>query len=348
MRVLSPPTSANAIDFAEWLELQALTRANGTSGAADLKGLFQGSEDDLAAYDGDKGEQDEELELLVQEVFDELDNRSGWGGKGYPFEILRKNNVLRLRNTTPKFVCLAYLLSILISFLKRFKEEQVKGVFPAYDEIEDLFQICGTVAAAGYIDGSSVSFGFPRLDPKPFYEKLKSISELMGEGSPKTGWEPGASPKPNDAGVDIIAWRECPDRLPGLMYLLGQCATGKKWQEEKTPRSDYKDFHEYYWAQWPHSPLISATLIPFDLRQSITKGKYKNIEEAYFWERWTLTKDFGVVIDRFRLAHYYARGLAIIFHANAMVEGRRQLRDVRAWVVAALKYLNEEQIADAA
>jgi hypothetical protein len=333
---------------AEWLELLALTRKNGSSSAADLESLFQGSDDDLAVYEGDQVEQDEEVELLIQEVFNELDSRSQWGGKGYPFDILRKNNVLKLRNTSPRFVCLAYLLSLLISFLKRFKESEIKDAFPAYDQIEDLFQICGTIAAAGYIEGSSVSFGFPRVDATPFYEKLLSVSQLMGEGIPKQAWDIGGSAKPNDAGVDIIAWRECPDRLPGLLYLLGQCATGKSWQTEKNPSTDYSDFHEYYWAQHPHSPLISATLIPFDLRESITKGKYKTIDDAYFWERWTLTKQFGVLLDRFRLAHYYAKGLTIIFRSGAKVEGRKQLRDVRKWVADALQYLRQEHVSDAA
>jgi len=348
MRVQPPPTSAGAIELAEWLELLALTRPNGSSSEADLEGLLGGAEDDLAAYDGDQEQKDEEMEILVQEVFDELDTRASWGRRGYPFEVLRRNSVLRLRNGTPRFVCLAYLLSLLISFLKRFKEEDVRDVFPAYDQFEDLFQICGTIAAAGFIEGSSVSFGFPRLDSKPFYEKLQSIGELMGEGRPKVGWDVGASIRPKDAGVDVIAWRECPDRLPGQMYLLGQCATGKTWQSEKTPPVDYDDFHEYYWVNWPHSPLLSATIVPFDLRESITQGGYKSIEEAYSWERWSLTKRFGVVLDRFRVAHYYSCGLARSLHANARIEGRKQLRDVRDWVVNAIQYLRKENIGNAA
>jgi hypothetical protein len=347
MRVPTPPTAASSIDLAEWLELLALTRPNGTSSEADLQGLLGGAEDDLAAYEGNEEEKDEELETTVQEVFDELDARAAWGGRGYPFEILKENNVLRLRHGIPRFKCLAYLLSLLISFLKRFKEKDVKDVFPAYNQLEDLFQICGTIAAAGYIDGSSVSFGFPRLDSSPFYQKLLSVSTSMGEGRPKTGWSPGASPKPKDAGVDVIAWRECPDRLPGQMYLLGQCATGNTWQTEKTPGVDYKDFHEYYWTNWPHSPLLSATLVPFDLRESVTQGGYESIEEAYSWERWTLTKRFGVVLDRFRLAHYYVRGLAHTLQPNVTIEGRRQLRDVRNWVVNAIQYLQKEHLGDA-
>ena len=341
-----PPTSADAQELSEWLELLALTRESGSSSAADLESLLNGPGDDLAAYDGDQDEQDEELELRIQEVFNELDSRSQWGGDGYPFEI-DANNVLRLRDSTPRFVCVAYLLSLLISFLKRFKEDAVKDVFPAYDQIEDLFQVCGTIAAAGYVHGSSISFGFPRLEVAPFYEKLQAVSELMGDGAPLLSWKVGASPSPKDAGVDIIAWRECPDRLPGQMYLLGQCATGKTWQT-KTPPSDYDNFHEYYWSQYPHSPLISATLTPFDIRDSVIIGKHKTIEEAYFWERWRLTKDFGVVLDRFRLAHYYAAGLARTLSTDTKIEGRRRLHDVRSWVLNAMNYLRKENSADAA
>lgn len=131
------------------------------------------------------------------------------------------------------------------------------------------------------------------------------------------------------------------------MYLLGQCATGKTWQT-KTPPSDYDNFHEYYWSEYPHSPLISATLIPFDLRDSVIIGKHKTIEEAYFWERWRLTKDFGIVLDRFRLAHYYAAGLARTLSTDTKIEGRRRLHDVRFWVLNAMNYLRKENSADAA
>lgn len=346
MLVPTPAASADAIELAEWLELLALTRSNGSSSEADLEALFTGPEDDLAAHDGNQEQQDEEIELTLQEVFDELDDRRSWAGRGYPFE-LRPEGVLRLRKDTPMFASLAYLLSLLISLLKEFKEKDVKDAFPAFDQLEDLFQICGTIAAAGYVEGSSISFGFPRDDSSPFYEKLQSVSKLMGEGRPKIGWEEGASPSPNDAGVDVIAWRECPDRLPGQMYLLGQCATGKTWQEEKTPPSDYDDFHEYYWSQWPHSPIISATLVPFDLRDSVIKGKHKSIEEAYSWERWALTKDFGVILDRFRMAHYYALGLARTLRADATIEGRKKLHDVRTWVVNGIGYLRKEYLGNA-
>jgi len=346
MMVPTPAASADAIELAEWLELLALTRPNGSSSEADVEALFEGPEGDLAAHDGDQDRQDEELERTLQEVFDELDDRRSWAGRGYPFD-LQQNRVLRLRKDTPMFASLAYLLSLLISLLKQFKEKDVKDVFPAFNQLEDLFQICGTVAAAGYVEGSSISFGYPRPDSSPFYTKLQSVSKLMGEGRPKTSWEEGASTSPNDAGVDVIAWRECPDRLPGQIYFLGQCATGKTWQEDKTPPKDYGDFHEYYWSQWPHSPIISATLVPFDLRDPITKGNHKTIEDAYSWERWTLTKDFGVILDRFRMAHYYARGLARTLRPDAKVEGRKQLHEVRVWVMNGIQYLRKEHLGDA-
>lgn len=346
MQIPTPPMYADAIVLADWLELLAITRENGTSSEADIRGLLSGPEGDPALYDGDESVQDEEVELRVQEVFDELDDRTLWAGRGYPFEI-RGMNVVRLR-AGPKYVSIAYLLSLLISFLKRFKDEEVKkSNFPQPDEIEDLFQICGTVAAAGYVDGAGVSFGFPRLDSKPFYEKLQLVSDSMGEGKPKLGWDLGASPDPKDAGVDVIAWRECPDRLPGQVYLLGQCATGKRWQSEKHPVKDYGNFHEYYWANGPHSPLLSAVFIPFDFRESVTQGKYEDLEEAYRWERWKVTKDFGVILDRFRLAHYFSRGLGRTICTTSKVEGRRELRAVRTWVTSAIQFLRQEQSSDA-
>src|ERR1700744_5728929 len=117
MRISTPPISANSMELAEWLELIALTRENSTSSEADLRALLEGPAGDIAVYEGNQSEQDEALELLVQEVFDELDDRRRWAGRGYPFEI-EPLNVLRLKDRL-KYAGIAYLLSLLISFLKR-------------------------------------------------------------------------------------------------------------------------------------------------------------------------------------------------------------------------------------
>ena len=36
---------------------------------------------------------------------------------------------------------------------------------------------------------------------------------------------PGFPSQLKDGGIDVIAWKDFPDKLPGKLYLLGQCAS---------------------------------------------------------------------------------------------------------------------------
>jgi len=335
--MLEPPGfSATPIDFAEWLELTALSRPNLTSGEGDLRSVLLGGPDDLAAYDGDSEALEEAAESMVQAVFEELEKRSRWAGLGYPFVIMGGSTIttrkgFRLRE-------LAYLLSLLVSLYKSLSKE-LRQSFPSADQLEDLFQACGTIAAAGFVLGSSLNFGFPRADGTSIYQKLKTLNELNNEGRVHLGWTEGVSTRPKDAGVDIIAWRTCPDKYPGQLYVLGQCATGVNWQDDKAPVVDYNKFHEDFWARAPHSPVISLTLVPYDLRSSISQSLYDSLEEAYKWHRWSLGSAFGIVIDRFRLAYYFSRGLLLTREHSLTVEGVSELMQVRNWVRGGIEYI---------
>jgi hypothetical protein len=338
MSIEAPGLEAGPIEVAEWLELTALTRHNFSSSEADIRSLMLGAPDDIAAFD-DVDELDEEAEESIQEVFDEFDRRSEWSGQGYPFAVQQPGNVLQVKHPELRDRHLAYVFSLLISYYKTLTPEAREKV-PGAGQLEDLFQICGTIAAAGLVGGSSVSFGFPRLDGQPFYDKLWEVNGLIGEGQAHRIWTLGASPNPADAGIDIIAWRPCLDRQPGQIYLLGQCASGKNW-DEKTPISDYEHFHKTYWVKHPYSPLISATFIPFDFRKDIGQSNYESLEDAYRWKRWDKTFQFGIIVDRFRLANFFAKGLMISRRTGFSVEGANIVSRIRDWCFPVVEYIRQ-------
>jgi hypothetical protein len=339
MSIEAPGLEVGPIEIAEWLELIALTRANSSSSEADIRSILLGAPDDVAAF-GDTDELDEEAEQSIQEVFDELDQRSRWSGRGYPFVIEQPGNVLRVRYPLIPDRHLAYVFSLLITYCKGL-DSDVRNHVPGLGQLEDLFQVCGTVAAAGFISGSSASFGFPRLDGQPFYDKLWEINQAIGEGQAHRVWTPGASPNPGDAGVDVIAWRPCLDTQPGQFYLLGQCASGKNW-DSKTPIQDYIHFHDTYWLKHPYSPIISATFIPFDFRSDIGQSNYESLEDAYRWTRWDKTSHFGIIVDRYRLANFFARGLMISRRAGFSVEGVAAVSQIRNWCLPVLQHIGQD------
>jgi hypothetical protein len=338
MSIEAPGLEAGPIEVAEWLELTALTRQNSSSSEADVRSIVLGASDDIAAFE-DIAELDEDAEESIQEVFDELDSRRLWSGGGYPFGVEQPGNILRVIEPEIPDHHLAYVFSLLLSYCKKLDLATRKNV-PGIAELEDLFQICGTVAATGFIDGSSVSFGFPRLGGQPFYDKLWDVNQALGEGMAHRIWRLGASPNPADAGVDVIAWRSCPDGQPGQLYLLGQCASGKNW-DSKTPIQDYLHFHNTYWLKHPYSPVISATFIPFDFRSDVGQSNYQSLDDAYKWTRWDRTFEFGIIIDRYRLANFFAKGLAISRLSGFSVEGAGAVSQIRDWCLPVLEYIRQ-------
>ncbi len=337
MKLPAPTNDANALQLAEWLELLALVRENGSSSEGDLRDVFEGVGYDPAQYDSED-DAEAEMEERIQSVAEELELRQKWSGRGYPFELVR--GLITLRISYPlNLGHLAYAFSLLCSYVQLLPNQQ-RQAFPNIADLEKLFQPCGTLAAAGLISGNSVTFGYPRPDIPNFYKKLGEVGELLREGLPHSRFVEGASVSPNDAGVDVIAWRDAVDELPGRLYLLGQCGAGQHWAG-KSPLSEYNSFHKLYWRRPPVSPVIGVTFTPFDLRMSVTKFGYQTYDEARYWKRWQLGEKHGIIVDRFRLAHYFQRGVTLHNRPflRLWIEGFDQLLALRTWIDDAIAYL---------
>src|SRR5262249_52379682 len=133
-----------------------------------------------------------------------------------------------------------------------------KALAPTIDNaVRDLFQACSTVAAAGYVEGIAMSFGWPRPAGAHFLESLRRIYALLGAGTPGTEPRAAAPEDVKDDGVDIIAWRPSRDNLPGTHYLLGQVASGENWVD-KSVAADSEMFHKYWFYPQPATPHQNA------------------------------------------------------------------------------------------
>ena len=160
MRILTPTIASDSLQFAEWLELLALIRTTKSAGEGDLRGLLSGCESDDDASELDDLIEDE-LEQSVTDVFVELDARQQWGGRGYPLRVeVGDSSVLRWKNDELSAEQLCYAFCLMVSALKDLDRE-TRELFPRLGELEDLFQVCGTLAGAGAVNGNAVSFGAP-------------------------------------------------------------------------------------------------------------------------------------------------------------------------------------------
>jgi hypothetical protein len=196
--------------------------------------------------------------------------------------------------------------------------------------VRDLFQICATIAAAGYVDGIAVSFGWPRPDSERFLDALKRIYRLFGDGTPHDAPPPGAPDAVKDDGIDVIAWRPTPDGLPGTQYLLGQVASGNDWQDKSVVT--YIDvFHRFWFSTQPAARETPAMFMPFCLEPKGAADAFE-AQEIAVANMQRLTNQFGMLFYRYRMPYFAAKGIKANTEQGHMVERIDELPRVQQWV----------------
>ncbi len=173
----------------------------------------------------------------------------------YPFELDRHGDVIEFIAIEPDLAQSAYLVSLLLSNLRALSPVlDESGFHPSDAEVRQLrqyFQYFATAAIAAEIQGPAWSFGFPRPDRKGFIQKLTAIWSVLKDGV--VGADPTAPSAPKDDQVDIFAWREQPDGLPGFLLVAAQVATGKDWKD-KSIKSHMADVFPARWFEKQQFP----------------------------------------------------------------------------------------------
>ena len=321
-----PDRTAHVTMLADWLELNCLRAPDGRVGfgtlisAADLstEGQFEQISDEDAWQ-----------EDLVVSVQIKIDNRRNTVGEEYPFSVDAAGESIQLLGEQ-SLGRAVYLFCLFLSHAYDrtiIPETHAPNIDPP---ARDLFQVCATVAAAGYVEGIAMSFGWPRPDRDGFLVALHRIYTLFGDGTPVADPPPAAPGAVKDDGIDVIAWRPAPDGLPGTHYLLGQVASGKDWPD-KSVVSDVNRFHQYWFSRQPASPHQPAMFMPFCLEP---KGNDDTVppHAVAVDNMQRLTSKFGIVIYRNRMPHFAARGFRHHHDTGHPVERIEDLPRVVEWV----------------
>jgi hypothetical protein len=69
-----------------------------------------------------------------------------------------------------------------------------------------------------------------------------------------------------DGGLDVVVWSDFPDRRPGKLIMLGQCATSRSdWTEKLHALANPKGWFEEFMLhnQPPIAAPAAATFVPF-------------------------------------------------------------------------------------
>ncbi len=287
-----PEDSTDPIQLADWLELQAIVSADRNSSQGDLEAIlripsvlesssslsiFENSEfaDGLGQANDDT---DRSVEVKTLEVFSELELREKAALNAYPFQI-DPHGVLQLRSVWTDFP--SYVFCLCLSYFDWVMNRKGEA------KPSKLFEELSCLAAARYFGGQAVDFGAPRTQlAASFAEAVDQLCVLIGEGE---GYRAHSNQHPQDDKLDVVVWKDFPDKLPGKLLVFGQCAAGKNWVTKLT-EMQASEFAKYWIRSGTRSEAIRSFFVP---HRVTNRGA----------ERWEYAVTFGgIFFDRCRIA----------------------------------------------
>ena len=256
---MSPPDLDLAADY---LELKAALSQVGQSYSAEIVDALERAADREFK---DVNEEIETREAVATGAVTRIGLRKQALGRAYPFAIDERGSTVSFLAETPDLGQAAYLVSLILSNLQAVTPLLGgSDLHPSSDDVTALrkyFQYFATAALAAEVGGQAWSFGFPRQDGSGFLAKLSEVWSVLADGA--VSRNPSAPASPKDDKVDVFAWREHADGLPGFLLAVAQVATGGDWKD-KPIKSQVKDvFPKRWFSPIPVTEWVAYHVVPF-------------------------------------------------------------------------------------
>ena len=220
-----PSKSDDALELADWLELNALI---GTAGQVSLDNLRDALRNGSLGSDlrSSREQKSVRLEAIAASVRSEIADRKRRTESAYPFRLEGSSLERAIRrNSLPLST---YAFCLMLSFVS-WDDRKIPRHFP-----DRVFEEISCLVARRYIEGKAIRFGWPRVPsvlPGGFGGAVDKLCRRIGEGAGlKDEFTPGGE---KDAGLDVVAWKPIDER-PGKLLLFGACATGENWVRKLT------------------------------------------------------------------------------------------------------------------
>lgn len=270
-----PLPVTDELKLADWLELHALMSADENSSYIDLERALRRE----SVFDLDNNS-DEDVECQIQDVSLELERRELAADRAYPFEV--DDRGIHLRDSRSRFA--PYIFCLCLSVFGS-DQELNKKPYP-----RRMFEYLCCEAAKNFVRGDVVRFGSPRQEPEMSTRFDRAVGELcmrIGEGN---GFRAQRTALRKDDGLDLVAWRDFPDRTEGKLLLVGNCASGKDW-ENKLDELQPHIFCEQWMSEVPVS--IHVGIRAFFVPRRLNSSDWKRV-----------SKRAGMIFDRCRIAYW--------------------------------------------
>lgn len=340
---------------ADFLELKAVFSSRGKSSKATLLGVLDLSGDTAVEepiFDESGGEMlDEDIvesgrEGIIDTTFEELAYRESCLRDAYPFVIdARRQVVTCLGIGSPEQPGRDVYMFCLLASAMRLGQVQ-GGDDRGRDALEELtkeiagnFQICACLAAGGFLAGEVSSFGFPRATGDAFLPALRNTFTRFGIGSVRSDVPDGMPTELKDGGIDVIAWKEVPDRMPGKLCILGQCASGKNWKRKSVV--EYVGLLEAWFSDQPFKFSTPAMFIPFPVHHDLDEPKRDTFRDSVAVRFQYDERRFGIIFDRLRIPHLADLCMELSEEARQRVESADRFASVNDWVAKTVALVRE-------
>lgn len=348
MPLVSPDIASPSPLLADWVELQALASDPRRASRSTIDSIFRLTAEerpirlrrDSVTAERDDGEiLEAESELVVSDVLRELRWRQDILGAAYPFELRmapggRVNNWELIGPDDPiNDAHYAYLACLLIVAFRRNMLEPANDISSIFTNhsIGKVFQICACLAVAGYIQGSVVSFGWPRAEGNNFLPALRSAWEKIGSYKIVDKEPPGAPTKLKDGGIDVIGWKNFPDKRPARIIIFGQAASGDNWID-KTAREPATTLTGTWFVGHGPGAWLPATIMPFLAHEETDDDGDAAVSGRMHYHEHT----HGIIFDRVRVASSFSDALGFTQDLQREIDGFDQLGELRKWIGAVL------------
>jgi len=325
---------------ADWLEILALASPVRFATDGDIVNANDILEDRAATVvEEDPNSPLEDPDILdhtvedeLNAVYEEVSYRQRILGLAYPFNLKICRRTLRLsvsEQTNDPITEQARAIYIACLYMTGVRGGLINakaGAIRTDPDMGNVFQICATIAAAGYMNGDAYWFGHPRPDTTSLMDAIRKVAGLL-HATAAAAPPPGETLYAKDGGIDVIAWRDHHDGRPAKLIMYGQCASGMDWVGK--PVSGKVNRMDSYYTLAPSKHWIPALLTPFPLYSEKENAHRLRTEEAMQGFYRQNEAEMGVIIDRLRIVTWCIEALRNV--QPTMKDAVDKLGDLFAW-----------------